>query len=322
MKKIKLFLLVTIFLSCFTILSGCSMNAKNKVIVKFENNGQVIYEETLIKGESAEYVGEIPQKESDSKSYEYVFTGWSDSLENIQKDTTFYAMYKKINIFEVTFKNYDGTILQVVRVRKGEDAKYTDLTPYKSGYSSGDYRYYYEFTGWSESIKNIRNNLEVTAQFKEYHEKIISDKQQIINYLNAHTISSSSYIVSTGKYTSLSYTGNSSSYNCEFRGLYSQYEASSNVSVMLSLEFDYKDSTLKGHIDIRNGTSLSFSAKFNVLVSNHDFYQIDTNSLVVLYNKLSGKSLDYAATIMVGCSKILVENISDYLSSNGLPYIY
>ena len=67
------------------------------------------------------------------------------------------------NQYTVTFLNEDGTKLQEVKVNPGETAVYTAATPTKE---SSDPDFYYEFTGWSSSTKNVQQNLSVTAVYK------------------------------------------------------------------------------------------------------------------------------------------------------------
>lgn len=60
-----------------------------------------------------------------------------------------------IPTYTVTFKNYDGNILESQQVRKGEDAVIPD-SPERTGY---------RFTGWSDSGTNIQADTVITAQF-------------------------------------------------------------------------------------------------------------------------------------------------------------
>lgn len=61
----------------------------------------------------------------------------------------------------VTFLNYDETVLDVVEVNRGQTAVYEGETPTKPSTSEQTF----VFTGWSEDVTNVRNDMEVIAQF-------------------------------------------------------------------------------------------------------------------------------------------------------------
>ena len=63
----------------------------------------------------------------------------------------------------VTFKNYDGTILETAIVFDGQNAEYTGLTPERA--AEGITKYH--FTGWDKELINITADTEFIAQFKE-----------------------------------------------------------------------------------------------------------------------------------------------------------
>lgn len=54
----------------------------------------LLYKGTIEKGKSITYPKDEPKREADDV-YEYVFTGWDKSLENIVEDTTFRALYEQ-----------------------------------------------------------------------------------------------------------------------------------------------------------------------------------------------------------------------------------
>ncbi len=57
--------------------------------------------------------------------------------------------------YEVTFLDYDDTVLEVVMVKKGDDAT-APADPVREGY---------DFDGWDSDFTNVRKNLTVTAKF-------------------------------------------------------------------------------------------------------------------------------------------------------------
>ena len=60
-----------------------------------------------------------------------------------------------------TFKNYNGTVLQTVKVKRGTAPKYTGATPTRAA----DAQYTYTFKGWSPTVGVITTNTTYTAQF-------------------------------------------------------------------------------------------------------------------------------------------------------------
>ena len=59
-------------------------------------------------------------------------------------------------VYTVTFKDYDGTVLKEAKVKEGKTA----LPPTMKD------RLGYKFTGWSKSITNVSSDFEVTAQYQ------------------------------------------------------------------------------------------------------------------------------------------------------------
>ena len=78
-----------------------------------------------------------------------------------------YAVWKEVAetpvTYTVTFKNYDGTVLEEVTVNAGSAAQYTGATPEKAA----DSEYRYEFDGWDVEFDNVNSDLIVTAKFKQ-----------------------------------------------------------------------------------------------------------------------------------------------------------
>ena len=98
----------------------------------------------------------------------YGFTGWFDESNNkvtgisvgSHGDRTFTARWN-INTYTVTFKNYDGTILETQTVDYGATVVYGGATPTRP--ATAQYTYYW--TGWDKPLTNITSNLTITATF-------------------------------------------------------------------------------------------------------------------------------------------------------------
>ena len=77
------------------------------------------------------------------------------------------AFFGVIDIFdkyyEVKFVNYDGSVLQEMQVKAGEDAIYTGQTPTKENNSEHNY----VFSGWSHSTENIQDDTVLVAVYEQ-----------------------------------------------------------------------------------------------------------------------------------------------------------
>ena len=102
----------------------------------------------------------------------YTFGGWTYQGEpwvfygySITEDITLTATWVAEK-YTVTFKNYDGTVLQTVQdVNYGDEVTYEGETPTKPGHD----RYTYAFDGWDQSLV-ITGDTVLTAQFAELFE--------------------------------------------------------------------------------------------------------------------------------------------------------
>ena len=102
----------------------------------------------------------------------YTFSGWFDSKSggskisvidtNIKQDVKLYARWN-INYYTVTFKNWDGTILEEKQVEYNSNVVYSGETP-----SRNDENYIYTWSGWDKSTSNVKSDLILTATFDSY----------------------------------------------------------------------------------------------------------------------------------------------------------
>ncbi|MBP3411803.1 MAG: hypothetical protein J6K89_00930, partial [Oscillospiraceae bacterium] len=93
------------------------------------------------------YIGNITATASSKAVVDYIYVGSEEGLPT--------------DAYTVTFKNYDGTVLQTQTVHKGETAVYTAAAPVKAH----DSKYHYSFKGWDKALTNITSDTTVTAQF-------------------------------------------------------------------------------------------------------------------------------------------------------------
>lgn len=78
------------------------------------------------------------------------------------KDLEFTAVWNKLS-YTITFKNYDGTVLQTSTVECGETPSYIGATPTREQTA----QYTYTFKGWSPTIASATQDQVYTAQFTQ-----------------------------------------------------------------------------------------------------------------------------------------------------------
>ena len=128
-------------------------------------DGTILEVDSNVKhGTTPNYNGLTPEKSKDAQ-YEYIFSGWSPTISSVTGDVTYIAQYYQVEKgLTVTWKNWDGTILEVdSNVKHGTIPNYNGLTPEKSE----DAQYEYIFSGWSPNISSVTGNVTYTAQFQQ-----------------------------------------------------------------------------------------------------------------------------------------------------------
>jgi uncharacterized repeat protein (TIGR02543 family) len=120
----------------------------SRLTVKFlGSNGELLDEQEVFPGETAE-APEVPEVDG------YTFSGWDKDFTNITANLTVTAQYSQ-NMFTVTFKDWDGTVIAANPVGYGSAAT-APQEPTRVGYT---------FTGWDKDFTNIKTDLIVTAQY-------------------------------------------------------------------------------------------------------------------------------------------------------------
>lgn len=281
------------------------------VFAKFYGDGNCLLQEVKVKkGESASYSGTLPTKSYSGTDKVYRFSGWDKSLDSLNSDTDFYAQFDLLNVYTVTFENYDGSVLQVKKVVHGDDVEYTGSTPYRAGYTSGQYQYSYTFKGWDHSLSNVTSSFTTIAQFNQTYVYIKSDVEKVRDYLDSYG-SGSYHIVSTGSGTTLGYSG---SY---FYLSYTDFENGFTVAG----NFAYGDSYIYCSFELTYEGMTVYKGTTRAYVSGHKFnYLNGTNISVCLIT--DDETLLAAAQLTNAAIKVAIDNCSDYLYSKGLPYIY
>lgn len=114
-------------------------------------------------GTTPTYDGETPTREYDG-TYIYTWSGWSPAVSAVRSDQTYTATYSKEQTYTITWKNYDGTVLETdTDVRKGTTPTYDGETPTRP--SDGTYKY--TWNGWSPAIASVIENQTYTATYSQ-----------------------------------------------------------------------------------------------------------------------------------------------------------
>ena len=162
----------------------------NKYWVTFldENKTTELYKTQVVYGQSPVYGGEEPTKESDVQ-YNYEFKGWrllgtedepakelpalacdaTSDFDNACKKT-YIAVYEGYEReYEITFKNWDGTILKKYGNSEGSTdpiLKYGDMpVAPEDVYRPSTAQFTYTFTGWDDKITAVKGEKTYTAQY-------------------------------------------------------------------------------------------------------------------------------------------------------------
>ncbi|MCQ2560863.1 MAG: S-layer homology domain-containing protein [Clostridia bacterium] len=100
--------------------------------------------------------------------FSYVFTGWSPEVNGssiVTGDASYAPVFDAIrNKYSVTWKNYDGSVLETdENVPYGDMPQYDGAEPEKPE----DDTYNYVFTGWSPDVSAVTGNAVYTAVFTD-----------------------------------------------------------------------------------------------------------------------------------------------------------
>ena len=121
------------------------------------NKYQVVFKDhdgTVLSTQEVEYLADAVAP-ADPTRTGYTFKQWNKSYTAVAKDLEIVAVYV-INIFNVVFKDYDGTVISTQQVDYLADAV-APTDPTRTGYT---------FTGWDKAFAALTADLEVTAQYE------------------------------------------------------------------------------------------------------------------------------------------------------------
>ena len=134
----------------------------NEYTVNFVNHdGTVLQTGKVPYGTTPVYTGSEPVKTGDAQ-YSYAFIGWDADPVPVKGDATYTAQFEEsTNVYVVTWKNYDGTVLDTNNVPYGQTPEYKGETPVKAG----DAQYTYTFAGWEPEVDEVTGDAVYTAKF-------------------------------------------------------------------------------------------------------------------------------------------------------------
>lgn len=194
LKKLILFFLASVLVS---ILASCS----NSQYVNFYNyDGTLLWQTPYHKNMVLTYEGETPTKEKDN-IYEYIFSGWNHSLNEVSTYRNFYAQYnKEFRSFNVAFYNYDKSLISTVKATYGTSV--IEKAP-KKPTRPNSLREHYYFSGWGDvDLSYITQDIKVVAQFSTIECFKIEYKDYDDSLLNTEYIekgSSSDYTINNNR---------------------------------------------------------------------------------------------------------------------------
>jgi len=135
----------------------------NYYTIRFVNyDGTTVLQETSIQYGYTPYYGGVEPVRAADAQFTYTFSGWNPSIAQVTGNATYTAEYEtEINIYTVTFKNYDGAVLQSTDYEYGETPVYSGATPVKAANA----QYTFAFDGWSPEIASVTGEATYTAVF-------------------------------------------------------------------------------------------------------------------------------------------------------------
>ncbi len=139
-------------------------NAANEYTVTWKNyDGIVLETDTNVAyGTTPKYNGDTPKKPS-TVEIKYIFNGWDKDVTAVTGDVTYTATYYDTAAeYTVTWKNYDGTVLETdINVSYGTIPEYNGATPAKP--STGEFTY--SFSGWDKGLSIVNKDIVYTAEY-------------------------------------------------------------------------------------------------------------------------------------------------------------
>ena len=127
-------------------------------------DGSVLRVDSLAYGDLP-YYGADPKREGNAQ-YSYAFSDWEPSVERVTGDATYKAVYtSSTNQYEITWEDYDGSVLRVDSVPYGETPSYDFGAPERDDYA-GPYDCWV-FDGWYPEVEAATSDATYTATYSK-----------------------------------------------------------------------------------------------------------------------------------------------------------
>ena len=168
--NIKFISAVSFSLLSLFVLASCNNNStdttepKEYTITWKNYDGNILLVDEVLEGELPVYNGKEPFKEGNDQ-YSYTFSGWTPLVIKAYSDATYTATFNEvINTYQVVWKNYDGSVLEI-----DNNVPYNTLPTYdgETPLKPKSVEYSYSFDGWDKKILPVKENTEYVAKFKE-----------------------------------------------------------------------------------------------------------------------------------------------------------
>ena len=132
-------------------------------ITWIDGDGNTLKTDNLEYGETPAYTGATPTKTATAQ-YTYTFNNtWEPAITSVTGEATYTAQFDAtVNNYSVTWKNWDGTLLEYdATVAYGATPSYDGETPTKEATAE----WTYTFTGWEPTVDVVTDNMTYTATY-------------------------------------------------------------------------------------------------------------------------------------------------------------
>lgn len=181
---------------------------------------------------------EVPTRPETAQT-KYKFVGWNPEVQPVTSAATYKAVYSETTKkYTITFKDWDGRILQIGEVEYGMKPTYRSSAPVRAS----DEKYTYTYTGWTPTIANVTGDATYTAQYSKtaivYTVTLLDYKDEVLSTME---VPAGEKLVVDLKPT----RPDTKSHTYEFVGWDPAVTASTVVTSNMTLRPKYKDSLRK-----------------------------------------------------------------------------
>ena len=132
--------------------------------ITFQNfDGTVLQQSDVNYGTTPTYDGATPYRAKDA-FYSYTFSEWSPAITSVTGEATYTAQYTSTTRgFTIQFVDYDGTVLEVKDVPRGQTPEYTGSSISRAATVDKTYT----FNSWSPALVEVTEDAIYTATYNE-----------------------------------------------------------------------------------------------------------------------------------------------------------